>query len=342
MVIHIVLTGVAVCDIIVAGLDSVAEPGDIVYVVGSSSIDVGGHPCNISIDLAKMGYRAGDIIAVSAVGDDLCGNFILNTLRSYGVLAEFQIYSGVQSNKNVILVTRNEDRRFHVDVGATIRLSVDHIARVIERYRPRIFYIAPGLLGSVDEKLRDVLKLSRAYGAVSMVDVGAAKPFSKKDWSFLIDSLDVVDVFHANLYEIRKIFGVGDAGRAAKTILDKGAKIVLITDGGNGAYLAKNDYIIYQPAFRVEVVDPTGAGDAFQAGFIYKLVDVLNGDLDTHHLDDLGLEELRGVLLWAQASGASCVMGVGATTSVSRKNIEWLISSQGSSILRATEVYTIK
>ncbi|MCS7111535.1 MAG: carbohydrate kinase family protein [Ignisphaera sp.] len=340
MVVSIVLTGVAVCDIIIAGLERVAEPGDIVYVTGLSSIEIGGHPCNISIDLVKMGYRSGDIITVSSVGNDLCGKFILNTLRSYGIVTEFQIHRDAQTNKNIILVVKNEDRRFHVDVDATTRLSIDHVISVIERYRPRLFYIAPGLLGSVDERLRDVLTVSRRLNAINMIDIGAAKPFGKKGWDFLIDSLNSVDIFHANLYEIRRVFGIDSISRAAKSLLNQGVRIVLITDGENGAYLAKDGYLVYQPAFKVEVIDPTGAGDAFQAGFIYKLIDALNGDLNM--LDTLELGELKHVLLWAQASGASCVMGVGATTSVSRKNINQLISSQGDSILRATKICTIE
>ncbi|MEM1628794.1 MAG: carbohydrate kinase family protein [Desulfurococcaceae archaeon] len=329
------------CDIIITGLERIAEPGDIVYVSGFSSIEIGGHPCNISIDLTKMGYRAHSIVAVSSVGSDLCGEFILNTLRRYGIVAEFQVHRDARSNKNVILVVRGEDRRFHVDVDAAIKLSPDHIARVIGKYKPGIFYIAPGILGHVDEKLRDILMISRGFNAINMVDVAAAKPFGKKSWDFLINSLDSVDIFHANLYEARKIFGVDSVEKIMESVLRFGVKLVLVTNGENGAYLAKDNYIIYQPAFKVEVVDPTGAGDAFQAGFIYKLVDTFGENINPHSLDNLELEELKHILLWAQASGASCVMGIGTTSSVSRENIEYLILNQGESILRATEVYTI-
>lgn len=338
MGIPIVLTGVAVCDIIITGLDRIAEPGDIVYVSGSSSIEIGGHPCNISIDLTKMGYRASDIIAVSAVGDDLCGEFILNTLRRHGVVVEFQVERGVSSNKNVILVVKNEDRRFHVDVGATNRLSTVHVIDVIKRYRPRVFYIAPGLLGDVDNSLEHILRVSKSYGAVNIIDIAAAKPFGKNSWDFLISSLNNVDVFHGNLYEVKQVFGIDDVIKAMRAILGFGVKIALITVGERGAYLAKDDYIVYQPAFSVKVVDPTGAGDAFQAGFIYRLADLLGENLESDNLDRLGLEELKQILLWAQASGASCVTGIGTTISVSRENIEYLISSQGEKILKSTKI----
>lgn len=341
MVIPIVLTGVAVCDIIIAGLERIAEPGDIVYVSGFSSIEIGGHPCNISIDLVKMGYRAHDIIVVSSIGSDLCGEFILNTLEGYGIVTEFQIHKDARSNKNVILVVKGEDRRFHVDVDATIRLSPDHVINVIKRYRPKIFYIASSLLGNVDEKLRDILMISRGCGAINMVDVAAAKPFGKKNWDFLIDSLNNTDIFHANLYEARRVFGVDSIDRVVKNILRFGVKIALITDGENGAYLAKDNYMMYQPAFKVDVIDPTGAGDAFQAGFIYKLVDILKENINPYNLDSLGVEELKHILLWAQASGASCVMGIGTTSSVSQENIKHIILNQGDSILKATKIYRI-
>lgn len=338
MVIPIVLAGVAVCDIIIANLERIAEPGNIVYVSGSSSIEIGGHPCNIAIDLVKMGYKSSDIIAISSIGRDLCGEFILNTLKKYGIVVEFQIERNSNSNKNVILVVKNEDRRFHVDVDATTKLSVDHVINVIRRYRPGIFYIAPGLLGNVDDNLRNIFRASKEVGAINITDIAAAKPFGKDTWTFLINSLEVVDIFHANLYEARRVFGIDSITEIMKRILGLGVKIALITNGEKGAYLAKDNYIVYQPAFKVEVVDPTGAGDAFQAGFIYKLVDTLKKDFNPNKLDDLELEELKYILLWAQAAGASCVTGIGTTSSVSRQNIEYLILSQGDSILKATEV----
>jgi len=334
---NVLLVGVSVCDFIVTGIDRLAEPSGIVYLSNDVAISIGGHPCNIAIDLVKLGYDSKYINVVSAVGDDFCGIFIENTLRGYGVNTYLQKFYGVGSTKDVIIVFRGEDRRFHVYIGAASLLDPEYVLDVALRIRPRLVHIASGVISRVDDKLKDLLRIFRENGIVTFLDIGAAHPYGKKDWRFIIDSLEYVDIFHANVYEIRNVLSEENIAKAIDKLLSLGAKMVLITNGENGAYLANRNIAIYQPAFNVSVVDPTGAGDAFQAGFIYKLIEFLRDNLSSEEIERINdIEMLSRILLYAQAAGAVCVMAPGATTNVSRNSIENLLSKYGQKILRDT------
>ncbi len=58
----------------------------------------------------------------------------------------------------------------------------------------------------------------------------------------------------------------------AETLLDKGAGIVAVTLGSRGCFVAGSEGCYDVPAYKVPVVDTTGAGDAFAAGFLYTLI----------------------------------------------------------------------
>ncbi len=330
----IMLVGVSVCDIILV-VPEISKPGDIVYLDRGITISLGGHPCNISVDLVKLGYSSSLIYVVSAIGNDFCGKFIEETLSSYSLQLNLVKIPGVGSNKNVIVVVKGEDRRFHVEVGASMHMQSKDVIRLVEEVKPGLIHLAVGLLGDVDTNLQNVLAASHNVGAVTFVDVGAPRPYGKADWRFLIESLKYADIFHANRYELQNVFGVEDIFDGIKKALATGAKIVVVTDGERGAYIAKDNYVIYQKAFKVDVVDPTGAGDAFQAGLIYKLVELAGDKFSRSYIEGIGYDELAEILLFSQAVGAVCVTQPGTTTAVSRENVENLLKKQRDEVMKS-------
>jgi len=329
----LLLVGVSVCDIVTI-VPRISNPGDIVYLDKGISISLGGHPCNIAIDLAKLGYNPRNIFVVSAIGDDFCGNFIEKQLSEYNIQLMLYRVEDVGSNKNLILVVEGEDRRFHVEVGASSRLPLAHVIKALNEVKPKLLHIAPGVLGEIDENLGHILRIAQSMDTITFVDVGAAKPFGKKGWDFLTEALEYTDIFHCNVYELRKLFNLDNVIEGIKKILEKGVKIVLVTDGDKGAYVAKKNTVIHQQTFKVNAVDPTGAGDAFQAGFIYSISTLIRDKLSKETLEELDLETLAKLLLYAQAVGALCVTKPGTTTAISKNGVNDLLINQGEKILK--------
>jgi len=332
--IEILTSGFVVADIIAADLPKIAEPGHIVYTPKGIKLTIGGHPCNVSIDLIQLGFKKGSVGLVGAIGKDAFGNFIKKTLEEKGVVTHFIELEEVGTTKNVALVVKGEDRRFHIDLGASWYLDPKIVSEKIAEFKPKLVYTASGICGRFDDELGEILKMAKSNNSLTFVDIVA--PYGK-DWSYIIDHLKYADVFHCNDIEIKNIFNSKDLNSAMKEAIKKVKGIVFVTLGERGAIVVlKDGTYIKQEGFKVEAIDPTGAGDAFSAGIIFSLM-----KKNVRKVEDLSAEDLKEVLMFAQASGAACVTGIGTTTSVTYENVNKLIESQGKSIMDSSKIYNL-
>ena len=113
----------------------------------------------------------------------------------------------------------------------------------------------------------------------------------------LTAGLTLVDVLKPCKAAARELTGEGDYEKIAKALLKLGPKLVAITLGADGCLIATAKELVHVPAFKVDVVDTTGAGDAFMGGLSYALLQ--NWDL-------------KRVGLFANACAALCCTKVGA------------------------------
>ena len=327
----VLAAGFLIVDIIAADLPSVAEPGEVVFAEGGIEVHLGGHPANLSVNLVKLGIPGSELGVVGAVGDDVFGTFVERSLRGYGIRAFLFKDPSRRTAKNLILVVKGEDRRFHVDPGANEALEPRHVIKGLRGLKPRLFYMAAGLTKLVDRELDALLGEAKRLGALTFLDL--IKP-DKAVRDRIRDSLKYVDIIHCNAEEAKYISGESELEQATRRLSKLGAEVVLVTLGGKGAYLHIQGMRVYQPAFRVEVIDPTGAGDAFCAGFLKKLYE-LNG---LSRLPPPDIRSLSELLLYAQAVGAVKCTGVGTTSAVDGEAVARLIESQGSDVLRRQEI----
>lgn len=129
----------------------------------------------------------------------------------------------------------------------------------------------------------------------------------------------LVDVWTPNEREVEGLTGIAatdleSSKRAAKLLLEKGAKTVVLTLGANGSLLATNEFVRHFPAFQVQAVDTTAPGDAFAAALTAKLA------------EGSPLEE---AVIFANAAGALACTKVGTQPSMpTRKEVEEFSSTQ--------------
>ena len=325
--VKVLTCGFLIADIVVAGLNKVADPGEVIFVPKGVRVSVGGHPANIAIDLVKLGMPPNDIGVSGAIGDDIFGDFIEHTLESHGIRLFLQkIKDG--TDKNVILVVKDEDRRFHIELSASQRYSPSLILELIEKLRPRLFYLASGILDLVDKNVATIFRKAKELGAITFADV--IKPYGK-GWDYIIPAMHYIDVFHCNDLEARGIVKAINLEEAIDSLMNLGAKLIFITMGERGAIGASKSLRVYQRAFKVDVVDPTGAGDAFCAGIIYKLIEM--GFTRDKEIVDMEEDYVKKIMLYAQAVGASACTAPGTTRGVSKEKVRRLIDEQGEEIL---------
>ncbi len=327
----VLVSGIAVVDMIASGLERVARPGELAFCSVRPSL--GGHACNVSSDLVRLGLPKSQLRVVFPAGRDPFGEFLAGRLGEQGIRAERVLARAAPTSLDLILVARGEDRRYHADPGANIEMTAGPVLALLERLRPLVYYAGGvGLLGRFDADLAGVLRRARSLGALTVVDV--VSPY-RKTWAFLRKALPWTDVFHCNADEAGSLVGERDPVRAAAALRRLGAKNVFVTLGGEGCVAAVAGAVLKVPALKVRVVDPTGAGDAFSAGVILKVHRLLHRG---GRAEDLTATDWIDILLYAAACGAVCTTGIGTTTAVDSREVDALLVRQGGRAARAVTV----
>ena len=120
------------------------------------------------------------------------------------------------------------------------------------------------------------------------------------------------NIFKCAADEGYRYFGIQDPAEAAVFIAHRGADLAIVTDGGNGAYLARGTQSGHVPAPTAAVVDTTGAGDAFMAGLLTSMTrDQLNPATAS-------FSALEDAVAFACRVGSAAVTRRGAVTGIPR------------------------
>ncbi len=335
----VTICGIAVVDIIAAGLPRVAKPGELVLT--PIQVCIGGHACNVSVDLAQMGLPKRDLRVVISVGKDPFGDFVEQTLKDAGIKAQI-CRAEEPTSKDLILVVRGEDRRFHVDIGANKQLDPNYVREALKTEKPYLFYIGGiGMLEKVDDQLAEICREAKQLGYIVFADI--VTPHGKS-WNFVVPALEWIDVFHCNDLEAKKIAGKANLWTAVRAFADFGVKASLVTRGGLGLVAKVPGAEVEMPALSVSVVDPTGAGDAFCAGILFQLTQERYSSVikENKNISLLPPDLWKELLTYASACGAACCKAVGTTTSVKPEHIDALLREQTTEVSRLTKIRRIK
>ena len=129
--------------------------------------------------------------------------------------------------------------------------------------------------------------------------------FRKLTLDDIADALSMIDYITPNEDEARFFTGEEEPEKMAKAFLEKGVKNVVLKLGGRGCLLMNSDETVFVPAHKINVVDATGAGDNFMAGFVSELIRGI---------------DVRDALAFANACGAICTTAVGTGTALKNRD----------------------
>jgi sugar/nucleoside kinase (ribokinase family) len=323
----VLCSGSYVADITVPGLKQIGPPGSLTYAPMGIHLTPGGHSANVSIDLTKLGRN--NVHSVGCIGNDFIGKFLVEMMEKQGVHVHFELNRKSTTAKNIALIVEGEDKRFIAELTANALLTPEHLLKNLKTIKPKILYLGTlGGLSFVDPIVSKIVEESHKIGVLNLVD----PIMPTDDWSYLFKAFHSIDVFHCNREEAESLTGIEDLVEAVGFLIDKGVKLVLLSDGPRGVVAKTSSKLIQMPAFRVKEIDPTGAGDAFCAGVIDGLM-----SRGIMQIKDINQDELIEVLLEGQAAGASCVTGIGSTTTLSKEAQIHLIKKQGKRIVKNTK-----
>lgn len=268
-------------------------------LIGTSfGMFTGGKGYNQAVAAARLGAH---VTMLGALGEDYFGNLFLDSLRNEGInidrLTHFaDLGTGVacptiftDERNNSIIIVPNANKHFnpsYIAENADVFSKTDLLMLQLEVPVETSFEAA-----------------RRAH------DAGIPVLLNPAPFKYIPDELfTLIDILIPNEVEAHQLSGINIVDRAsaevaARIIHDKGAKEVVITLGKDGAIFFSEEEVIYSPAFKVNVVDPTAAGDAFCASYAVAF---------------LNRNSPKEALIRANAAGALATTVIGAEPSLPR------------------------
>lgn len=294
---RIVVVGSANVDFVVQ-TPHIPAPGET--VLGRDFVMVmGGKGANQAVGCARLG---GAVTFVSRVGADVFGAQCLDAYRKESIDTQY-IQSDPAEATGVALIAVAEDGENSITVasGANMKLSPDDVAQAAAA-----FQAADVLLMQLEVPLETVIaaaRLAQVHDVRTVLNPAPAR-------SLPAELLELVDVITPNRIELAQLMGVAEDmivdmshAELAEHVRRLGPAQAVITLGGEGALVVNASLAEHVPAFAINPVDTTAAGDAFNAGLA---VAWCNG----------GFADLPQAARYANACGALAATQVGAQSSL--------------------------
>lgn len=281
----------------------------------------GGAPANVAVGVARLGAPAA---IIGKVGRDLLGNFLIETLRGYGVETTCLTQTD-QSRTGLVFVQLDSDGErsfeFYINPSADRFLKEEDIeAAPLERYHA----LHIGSISLIDEPSR-----SATYAGVKRAkDLGMIVSFDPnirlalwRDRKHAHEAIEAmmreVDIAKVSEEELAFLAGVATPESAVAFRRRHRLKVLLVTLGAKGCWVVNREGFRRVPAFPAKVVDTTGAGDAFVSGFLYHL------SRSGADLSAFALEELEYFAAFAAVCSGLAISAKGAMTALpAREEVE--------------------
>ena len=293
----IVFIGTAILDSVIKGFDP--EPVSVAgFRAESGSINAGGEGVNGSIAAAKLGMRSA---LLCFLGKDQAGDLIEAELVKNGVDTSCIIRTADHSTPiTTIFVAEDGNRKSITNKAHSYNFHP-------EQYPERFTDTKAVVIGSLfrapfndPDVVRAVVTQAHSMGIPAFADTKIPN-FRRLTLDDIADSLAMVDYITPNEDEARFFTGEDRPDKMAEAFLARGVKNVIIKLGGKGCLLVNNEEKIHLYAHKIDVVDATGAGDNFMAGFVSEII---RGS------------EVKDALAFANACGAICATAVGTGTAL--------------------------
>jgi sugar/nucleoside kinase (ribokinase family) len=254
-------------DLVLHGGDVVPAFGQAEHLVDDAILTIGGSGAILACGAARLGLR----VAIAAVvGDDLFGRFVRDGLAEHGVnVSGIRVDPKTPTGVTVVL-SGPDDRAILTMPGTIAGLSIDRIdPALLERAR-HVHVSSYFLQSALTPSLVDVFLGVRGRGGTTSVDPNW-DPSERWDGG-LLDLLAVSDVFLPNAMEATRVAHTSDLDAATRSLGER-AGVVAIKNGDRGA-IARSEGVTHRvEPVRVALVDSTGAGDSFDAGFLAAWLD---------------------------------------------------------------------
>lgn len=257
----VVTLGAHVLDVHVRPVDEIPD-GQGAAIVEQIRFGPAGTAAGTAVTLAKLGAT---VRTAGAIGADPIGDLLLAMLARAGVDTSLVLRrEGVQTSASVLPIRPDGSRpAFHVP-GANFAYGADDAPLAELTQATHLHLGGPELMGG--ESAAKILAAARAAGVVTSADLLAPGDPGILEW--IAPALPYLDYLLPNDEQVLGLTEAATVETGARALLDRGVGCVALTRGADGALVVTADEVIAVPAFAVDLVDTTGCGDAFSAGFL--------------------------------------------------------------------------
>ncbi|GHF95008.1 MULTISPECIES: carbohydrate kinase family protein [Amycolatopsis] len=257
----VITLGAHVFDVQVQPVEAIPD-GQGATLVEQIRFGPAGTAAGTALTLAKLGAS---VRTAGAIGDDPIGDLLLAMLTRFGIDTSLVVRrADVQTSASVLPIRPDGSRpAFHVP-GANLTYGPDDIPETEVAQATHLHLGAPELMGG--ENAAKILSPARAAGVVTSADLLA--PGDPGILAWIAPALSSLDYLLPNEQQVLGLTGADTLEDGARALIGHGVGCVAVTREARGALVITADEVIAVPAFAVDVVDTTGCGDAFSAGFL--------------------------------------------------------------------------
>lgn len=259
----ILVVGELNADLILRG-DVTPEFGQVEKLLDDATLAVGSSSAIFACGAAQLGLK---VAFMGKVGDDEFGRFMLNSMAKRGVnVSAVVVDSAIKTGLTVIL-SRGADRAMLTYLGGSIgSLRRSDVADSLLQQARHLHMGSYYLQGELCAETPALFQRAHKLGLTTSLDTNYDPT---EQWQGgVADVLPHTDIFLPNEIELTRIGGSDEFATALQNLGRFGAKVIAKL-GARGAMTIENGNVLTAPALKVDVVDTTGAGDTFDAGFLY-------------------------------------------------------------------------
>ena len=248
-------------DLILTG-DVKPEFGQVEKIVDSATLTIGSSSAIFACGAARLGLKVGFI---GVCGEDVFGRFMLDEMSRRDVDIESVIRRPDGSTGLSIILNQSSDRAILTHPGLMAELQASDLPDALLREARHLHVASYFLQTNLQPELPELFQRAHAFGLTTSLDTNYDP---SEQWLGFDELLSATDVFLPNETEALSITRSSEVETAAHGLARK-AKLVAVKLGAEGALACQGDSIARAGSIPVDVVDTVGAGDSFDAGFIY-------------------------------------------------------------------------
>jgi sugar/nucleoside kinase (ribokinase family) len=251
----ILLWGMHFCDLIFSGLPEVPRLGAEIFSSGFNLTP--GGPFTTTVAMRRLAMRVG---WMCDFGNDLFSRFILEAAQREGLDDSLFQHHPFPVQRVAAVFSMSQDRGF---ISFMDNIEQTSAIPLLKEHRPRCLFLPHLHYGDM---YTDLFAAARQNGAMIFMDCQSTA--ATLDTPGVVAALRSVDIFAPNDVEALQLTGAATVEQALARLAEF-TPLVIIKLGAEGAIAQTDEQLVRVPAIPVEAVDTTGAGDCFNAGFLY-------------------------------------------------------------------------